>query len=184
MDPRVLWLIKLILEHHKTAIPGKGMPLGNLTSQFFANVYLDELDRFVKHSLKARFYIRYVDDFVILHRDRGQLERWEREIASFLHKRLELELHPEKSKIIPLKNGITLLGFRVFYHYKPLKKSNTRRIWKRLERFGCAYEKSEIGRKEIVQSLEGWLAYAGFANTYNLRRKVVARFNELFGCEK
>ncbi len=98
-DPHVLWLIKLILEHHKTIVPEKGMPLGNLTSQFFANVYLDELDQFVKHTLKARFYIRYVDDFVILHRDRGQLERWKEEIAAFLHERLELGLHPEDPKL-------------------------------------------------------------------------------------
>ncbi|MEW5996110.1 MAG: RNA-directed DNA polymerase [Candidatus Micrarchaeota archaeon] len=183
-DPHVLWLIKVILEHHKTAIPGKGMPLGNLTSQFFANVYLDELDQFVKHALKARYYLRYVDDFVILHRDRALLERWKDEISTFLRERLGLELHPEKSKIILLRKGITLLGFRVFYRYKLLKKSNAKRIWKRLERFGRGYEKGEIGRKEVVRSLEGWLAYAGFADTYNLRRKVAARFNELFGSHK
>lgn len=160
------------------------MPLGNLTSQFFANIYLDELDQFVKHTLKTKYYIRYVDDFVILHRDRRQLERWKEEIAAFLHERLELELHPEKSRINPLRKGITLLGFRVFYHYKLLKKSNSRRIWKRLEKFKKMYDKGEISRKDVVQSLEGWLAYAGFADSYNLRRNVVARFNELFGCEK
>jgi len=183
-DPHVSWLITLILEHHKTSVPGKGMPLGNLTSQFFANVYLDELDQFVKHTLNAEYYIRYVDDFVILHRDRGQLERWREEIAAFLHDRLELGLHPEKSKITPLGNGITLLGFRVFYHYKLLKKSNTRRVWKRLERFKKKYEKGEISRKKVVKSLEGWLAYAGFADSYNLRRRVAARFNEFFGSQK
>ncbi len=180
-DPRVLWLIKTILEHHKTLIDGKGMPLGNMTSQFFANVYLDELDQFVKHTLKAKYYIRYVDDFVILHRDRKTLERWKDEISTFLCQRLELELHPEKSRIIPLRKGITLLGFRVFYRYKLLKKSNTKRIWKRLDRFGCMYEKGEVSRKEVVQSLEGWLAYAEFANTYKFRKRVVASFNELFG---
>ena len=183
-DPHVLWLVKLILEHHKTVVPGKGMPLGNMTSQFFANVYLDELDQFVKHTLKARYYIRYVDDFVILHRDRGQLRRWEEEIAAFLHERLGLELHPEKSKIIPLREGITLLGFRVFYHHRLLKKSNARRIWKRLEKLKQGHDRGEVSREEVVQSLEGWLAYAGFADSYNLRRKVVARFNELFGSKK
>jgi hypothetical protein len=160
------------------------MPLGNLTSQFFANVYLDELDQFVKHTLKTKYYIRYVDDFVILHRDRGQLGRWKEEITAFLHERLELELHPEKSKIIPMGNGITLLGFRVFYHYKLLKKSNARRIWKRLEKFKHWHDNGEVSRKEIVQSLEGWLAYAGFADSYNLRRKIVAKFNDLFGIRK
>ncbi|NYZ73870.1 RNA-directed DNA polymerase [Candidatus Micrarchaeota archaeon] len=163
-DFGILWLIKLVLKHHKTPIQGKGMPLGNMTSQFFANVYLDELDQFVRHTLKAKYYIRYVDDFVILHRDRKTLECWKDEISAFLCQRLELELHPEKSKITPLREGITLLGFRVFYHYRLLKKSNTRRIWKRLERFRQEYEDEEMSRKEIVQSLEGWLAYAEFAD--------------------
>ncbi|MBN1169484.1 group II intron reverse transcriptase domain-containing protein [Candidatus Micrarchaeota archaeon] len=180
-DPRVLWLIKVILGHHKTPLSGKGMPLGNLTSQFFANVYLDEFDQFVKHTLKARHYIRYVDDFVILHRDKALLERWKDEISVFLHGRLELELHHEKTNIIPLRHGVTFLGFRIFAKYRLLKKSNARRIWKRLERFRQRYEKGEMTRKEAVRSLEGWLTYASFADTYNLRRNVVSKFNELFG---
>lgn len=179
-DPNVIWLIRIILKNHKTNILGKGMPLGNLTSQFFANLYLHELDLFVKHKLKAKYYIRYVDDFVILHRDKKMLEKWKTEIDNFLDENLKIELHPEKSRIIYLKNGMTLLGFRVFYHHKLLKKSNARRIWKRLERFKQKYDKSEMKRGEVVQSLQGWLAYARFANTYHLRKKVVARFNKLF----
>lgn len=185
-DQNVIWLIKQILKNHKTKIPENnhelrpwcpwnkvpsgGMPLGNLTSQFFANVYLDELDYFVKHELKAKYYIRYVDDFVLLHRDRKVLEKWKSEIDAFLKEKLELELHPEKSKIIPLRNGITLLGFRVFYHHRLLKKSNSRRIWKRLEKFKQKYEDGEMEREEIVQSMKGWFAYTKFANTYNLRK--------------
>ena len=118
---------------------------------------------------------------MILHRDRKVLERWKTEIDDSLKRYLALELHPEKSKIISLRKGITLLGFRIFYCYKLLKKSNSRRIWKRLGRFKQKYEKGEISREEIVQSLEGWLAYAKFADTYKLRKNVVARFNELFG---
>ena len=78
------------------------MPLGNLTSQFFANVYLHELDWFVKHTLKAKYYVRYVDDFVILHESEKQLELWKEKIDKFLREKLKLELHPQKSKIIPL----------------------------------------------------------------------------------
>ena len=81
------------------------MPLGNLTSQFFANVYLNELDYFVKHKLKAKYYIRYVDDFVILHQSKEQLEIWKKQINHFLNTELKLELHPDKSKIVSLSNG-------------------------------------------------------------------------------
>jgi hypothetical protein len=180
-DEKVIWLIETILKNHKTIVPRKGMPLGNLTSQFFANLYLNEFDHFVKERLRARYYIRYVDDFVILHRDRAKLEQWRKEIATFLQERLGLEIHPEKSRIIPLKQGVTLLGFRIFAKYRLLKKSNARRIWKRLERFRQSYETGEYSRDEVVQSLDGWLTYAEFANTYNLRKRIIARFNELFG---
>jgi hypothetical protein len=178
-----MWLIETILKNHKTDIPGKGMPLGNLTSQFFANFYLNELDYFVKHQLKAKYYIRYVDDFLLLHSDKEILVRWKEAIDGFLNKKLEIELHPEKSRIIPLKQGVTLLGFRVFAKYRLLKKSNARRLWKRLEKFRQKYEKGEMTRKVAIRSLEGWLAYASFADSYNLRRRVVARFTELFGVE-
>ena len=76
------------------------MPLGNLTSQFFANIYLDEIDQFVKHTLKAKYYIRYVDDFVILHNSGKMLEYSKDRINGFLKEVLELELHPNKSHII------------------------------------------------------------------------------------
>ena len=76
------------------------MPLGNLTSQFFANIYLNELDYFVKHELKAKYYIRYVDDFVILHESKEQLQVWKEKINAFLRIKLKLELHKDKSKII------------------------------------------------------------------------------------
>ncbi len=183
-DQNIIWLIKTILENHKTQIPNKGMPIGNLTSQFFANVYLDRLDQFVKHELRVKNYLRYVDDFVILHSDKNLLEKWKKEINDFLIQNLELELHPEKSRIIPLKRGISLLGYRVFGKYRLIKKSNARRIWKRLYAFKKKYDRGEIVREEIVQSLEGWLAYAEFANTYNFRKKVMAKFNELFGTQK
>lgn len=180
-DRHVLWLIGKILENHKCAVAGKGMALGNLTSQYFANVYLNELDYFVKHDLKAECYIRYVDDFVILHRNREVLETWGQEIDRFLKENLKIELHPEKTAVVPLWNGITLLGFRVFRHCRLLKKSNARRIWGRLERFKEKCDAGEMSRKDVVRSLNGWLAYAKFANSYNLRKKVAARFNRLFG---
>ena len=88
------------------------MPLGNLTSQFFANVYLNELDYFIKHELKAKFYIRYVDDFVILHRSKEVLESWKDQIDSFLINELRLELHPDKTKIIPIPAKTSEMSLR------------------------------------------------------------------------
>ncbi|MDO8563926.1 MAG: RNA-directed DNA polymerase [Nanoarchaeota archaeon] len=114
---------------------GKGMPLGNLTSQFFANIYLNELDQFVKHNLKAKYYLRYVDDFIILNESKRQLEIWKVKIENFLRDNLKLTLHPQKSKIIPLSKGIDLVGFRNFYHFQLIRKRNIRKVVRKIEKF-------------------------------------------------
>ena len=95
---------------------GKGLPIGNLTSQFFANVYLNELDQFIKHVLKIKYYVRYVDDFVIMHEDKEQLRIWLAEIRKFLAEKLKVTLKNEV-KVAPLSNGINFLGYvqHIFY---------------------------------------------------------------------
>ena len=100
------------------------MPLGNLTSQFFANLYLNELDQFFKHKLKIKYYIRYVDDFVVLNESKEQLEIWRKQIDNFLRQWLKIELHPDKSRIIPLSRGVDFVGFRNFYYCRRLRKRN------------------------------------------------------------
>jgi len=157
------------------------MPLGNLTSQFFANVYLAELDEFVKHRVRAKYYLRYVDDFIILERNRALLADYLKSISVFLLQNLKLELHPEKSRIIPLHSGITLLGFRAFYHCRILKKSNQRRIWKRLAAFDRLLKEGKISRERIMLSLAGWNGYAMMGDTYNLRTKIQRQAGRLLG---
>ncbi|MBI5001860.1 hypothetical protein HZC31_00580 [Candidatus Woesearchaeota archaeon] len=179
-DKDLLWLIAIILENHHTTEIGKGMPLGNLTSQFFANIYLNELDQFVKHDLKAKWYIRYVDDFVILDEKRNILELWKEKIDFFLKTTLQLELHPTKSKILTLNNGITFLGFRIFFHHTLVRKKNVWKFKRKLKALKKMYAKGKIGREKVIESLEGWIAHVSHANTYKYRRKVVRTFNILF----
>ena len=150
------------------------MPLGNLTSQFFANIYLNELDYFVKHKLKSKYYIRYVDDFIILHESIEQLEIWKKEIENFLKEGLNIELHPQKSKIISLSRGIDFVGFRNFWHYRLLRKRNIRKILLKVKE----YKSGEISRIDILTSFQGWNAYAKWANTFSLRREVVRKINK------
>ncbi len=178
-DDELLWLIKTILSNHKTQEAGKGMPLGNLTSQFFANVYLGELDNFVKHNLKAKYYLRYVDDFIILERNRKLLEEYKTKISEFLKTELKLELHPQKSSIIPLRRGVTLLGFRAFRHFRLLKKSNQKRIEKRLQKFRIKFARCEISREHILLSMAGWEGYAKMGNTYRMRQNIRKKVQEL-----
>lgn len=135
VDPDARWLTELLVFHdcteghvytgrpgelervppHKTLLqapPGKGLPIGNLNSQFFANVYLNGLDQFVKHKLKCRHYLRYCDDFVLLATDPEQLRDWRARIASYLHEALALELNP-RERLRPVADGVNFLGYIV-----------------------------------------------------------------------
>ena len=169
-DSQTIELIKKVLDNGKTK-EGVGMPLGNLTSQFFANIYLNELDYFVKQELKAKFYIRYVDDFVILHNSREQLEIWKQEIDKFLGERLNLEMHSQKSRIIAISRGIDFVGFRNFYCYRLLRRRNVGKICSKID----DYKQSKISKEKMLECFQGWNAYAKWADSFKLRRGVVRR---------
>lgn len=140
------------------------MPIGNLTSQFFANVYLNELDYFVKHTLKAKYYIRYVDDFVILHESKEQLEKWKESINQFIIHTLQLSLHPQKSRVISLSKGVDFVGFRNFWKHALIRKRNIRTMQKKIE----LYKKGEVSWTTIYESFKGWQAYAMWANAHKV----------------
>ena len=160
------------------------MPLGNLTSQFFANVYLDELDQFVKHKLRAKYYIRYVDDFVILNESKEQLAIWKEQINNFLKEKLKIELHPSKSHVLKLSSGINFLGFRVFFHNKLLRKSNMNNFNRKFNQMKIMYKEDILDREKIIESLEGWLAYAKNGDTYKYRKDIIRQFNKSFPFKK
>ncbi|MFH1053360.1 MAG: reverse transcriptase domain-containing protein [Candidatus Woesearchaeota archaeon] len=183
-DNKLLNLIKIIISNHNTSEPEKGMPLGNLTSQFFANVYLNELDQFVKHKLRAKYYIRYVDDFVIFHSDSKALEDYKTRIDKFLKHRLELCLHPDKSKIIKLKTGVGFLGFRIFFSHKLVRKKNLLKFEKKFNEMREEYKEDIIPREKVLERFEGWLAYVQHANTYKYRKHLVREFNKHFPIQK
>jgi len=151
-------LIKLILNNFEKS---KGIPLGNLTSQFFANVYLNELNQFVKNKLRAKYYLRSVDDFVILYNSKKQLEIWKKEIENFLRERLKLELHPDKLKIINLSKGIDFVGFRNFYYFRLLRKRNVRNMERNINLFITG----KISYEKFFEIFQGWEAYSNWANS-------------------
>jgi retron-type reverse transcriptase len=179
-DEKVIWLIESVIRERERERDArgiknlngrervKGMPLGNLTSQFFANVYLNELDKFVKHNLKVKYYVRYVDDFVLLHPSKKQLEVWKERIGKFLREELKLELHPDKSKIISLSKGVDFVGFRNFYYFRLLRKRNLKNMKRKVESFS----KGEISREKMAEIFQGWNAYAKWVNSYKVREKV------------
>lgn len=133
-DKDIFNLLREIIASFNSGKSGTGLPLGNLTSQLFANVYLNELDQFAKHKLKAKYYIRYTDDFVILSQDRNYLENLIPIISDFLQNELKLSLHSNKVFIGRLNMGVDFLGWINFSDYKVLRTKTKNRILKRISR--------------------------------------------------
>ena len=127
---------------HKTltGVPkNKGLPIGNLNSQFFANVYLDGFDHYVKHTLKCRHYIRYCDDFILLSHDPEQLREWRERIAEFLRDRLALELNPNRERLRPVSDGIDFLGYIVRREYMLVRRRVVSNLKQKLKAFEAEF---------------------------------------------
>ena len=181
-DPKVVWLIKRILDNYCIK-EGKGMPLGNLTSQFFANIYLNEFDQFVKHQLKAKYYIRYVDDFAIFDCSPTALLKLQEQITIFLDEKLSLSLHPDKTKIVLLYQGVEFLGFKIFPRYRLLKKRNMRCFIKKSKAFYESYSGQQIEYDDVYNFMEGWCAHAKHANTFSRRQKILISFEDTYSSQ-
>ncbi len=160
-DKDILWLLGQIVQSFNAGARGKGLPLGNLTSQLLVNVYMNEFDQFVKHTLKAKYYIRYADDFVILSHDKEWLRHLLRYIAVFLAEHLKLNLHPDKVSIKTFASGVDFLGWVHFPDHRVLRTATKRRLFRGI--------KKARGANESVQSYVGLM---GHGNTRKLRAMV------------
>jgi len=152
----------------------RGIPLGNQTSQFFANVYLNDLDRFVLREIRPRAYCRYVDDFLLFHEDRPFLEEARGRIESRLTD-LRLQLHAGKSRIYRTADGIAFLGWRVFPDRRRLVRSNVVRFRRRLRALQREYAQGAIEWPDVVVRLQAWNAHAAHGNTWALREQIFSR---------
>lgn len=149
----------------------RGIPIGNLTSQIMANLYLDDLDHFIKHELKAPAYLRYVDDLVLLGDDKRVLADWKIAISERLA-RDRLRFHPNKAHILPTSNGVSLLGYVVWPSHRKLRGDNVRRFSKRLRGFARAFAAGRMNWSDFNPSVQSWLGHAGHADTQALRRAI------------
>src|SRR3989344_3033646 len=179
-DKRVLWLISVILSNYEAKTANRGMPLGNLTSQFFANVFLNELDQFVKHQLRAKHYLRYVDDFILFNKSKDVLIDQKAKIDTFLREGLKLTLHQEKSKIIPVKSGVEFLGLKIFPRHKIIRRKILRRFERKLHTLFEEYGRREIDYDTVYNFLEGWWAYGKNTNMYKLRKRIMKKVEKYF----
>ncbi len=149
-----------------------GIPIGNLTSQFFANLYLDDFDHWVKETLGCPAYLRYVDDMVLLGDDKDRLAGWREAIRARLAEE-RLVLHPGKAHVYQTRRGVSLLGYTVFPDFRRLRCYTGHRFWGRFVLFARGYGLVGVGWDDIDRSVQAWIGHATQADTLGLRRRVL-----------
>jgi hypothetical protein len=130
------------------------------------------LDYFVKDTLKERYYLRYCDDFVILKRKKKPLEKIKAKIEDFLKEDLHLRLNWDKTRIISTNRGLDLLGYKVYYFYKLLRRKNVKAFKQRLYFWQERLKEKRLSSKDLIQRIRGWCEYARYGNSYKLRKKL------------
>lgn len=174
-DPRVMALVRQLLETYDASgelaypMPGsagdevprpRGLPIGNLTSQLFANAFLTPVDRFIKDELRVRRYVRYMDDLVLIAPDRETARRW---LSELIPRLLEIRLlpHPRKTQILPARNGVRFLGFHVYPHGRRILRGNLQRFARRMRARASRVRAGRLGMTRVERSLMAWLGFAG-----------------------
>lgn len=164
IDEKLIELLGQIIDSFQVT-PGKGMPIGNLTSQLFANIYMDPLDKFVKHKLKARYYLRYADDIVLLSDSPSEVIGHFLVISRFLKKVLQLTVHPDKISLRKLEWGIDFVGYVALPHYQLPRTKTARRILKKVSQ--------STGTEWLEWAMPSYLGYLAHADSYQFQQEVI-----------
>jgi hypothetical protein len=189
-DPDVMWLVDRILEsgvgvlseeYEMVWFPGddllaanrpRGLPIGNLTSQFWANCYLNGFDHFVKRELRCPGYVRYVDDLLLFGDDKRQLWDWKEAIVERMA-RLRLTLHAGRAQARPVTEGFPFLGFVVYRHKRRLKRRKGIAYARRLQVLVEDYADGRLSLEQVTASVQGWANHARHGDTLGLRRALL-----------
>ncbi len=192
-DQDVLWLCDTILDsgagvlaeaYEMTYFPGddasaalrrRGLPIGNLTSQFWANVYLNRFDHFVKRELHCTAYLRYVDDSLLFSDEKHLLAEWRTAIIEQMDG-LRLKLHERQAQIFPSATGVPFLGFRIYPEYRRLKRRKLVNYRRKLQLLLEQYHAGLLPLERLDASVQGWVNHVRYADTWGLRRSVISRF--------
>ena len=175
-DKDALWLIKKIVKSFEseftTKRDKKGTPIGNLTSQILVNVYMNEMDQFIKNRLKAKYYVRYADDFIVVYHNQDYLSDLKNQIESFLKKELKLSFHPDKVTIRKYQQGIDFLGYVILPKAIVLRTKTKQRIFKKLGQRVKEYKRGKIDEKTLMQSFNSYLGVLSHAKSYKLEQEL------------
>lgn len=172
-DKRTIRLLKGIIDSFVTQCArSSGLPIGNLTSQLFANVYMNELDQFIKHKLKVRHYVRYTDDFIVVSDSVDYLNSLLPEIEKFLATNLRLRLHPNKISIRKFSQGVDFLGYVILPHHILLRTKTRRRLERKLSQRTAQYAIGIISQESFNQTWQSYKGTLSHANSYKLSQKI------------
>lgn len=170
-DNEILEFSKLLI-YDSTNLSKTGIPIGNFTSQYFANIYLNELDQYVKRNLKIKFYVRYMDDFVIILDTKEECKNVKVKIQNFLREKLLLELN-DKSRYYPNKMGVNFCGYRIFTTHRKLRNSSKKKIKKNVKIWNKLYREKRINFTKVMQCLNSWRGHASHCDSYKLQNKII-----------
>jgi retron-type reverse transcriptase len=173
-DAELLALLGRIIEHAPPdAESGKGVPIGNLTSQHFANQYLGALDHYLKDRLRIKGYLRYMDDLLLFAEQKQTLHLWMADIRVFLQENLRLQLKEQATLLAPVSEGLPFLGFRIYPGVIRLNPRNLRRFRRQVRGLERAYHSGRLGMEEMSPSIASLFAHVAHADTLHLRRALV-----------
>ena len=161
----------------------KGLPIGNLTSQLFANVYLNELDQFVKHTLRLRWYGRYMDDFIFIHKDKEYLHRIKDTVREFLQDKLKLTLSERKIIIANVTNGVPFVGYRIFYDHVLVRGKTLLHMQRRFKKRKKRRTYGKITEEQLKSSINSFLGHFQHANAWKLKQRMFT-LNERYSRKK
>lgn len=167
-DKDIIWILSEVINSFDLGV-GKGIPLGNLTSQLFANIYMDRFDRFVKHTLNIKYYIRYADDFIFISHNKNELIGLLPKIKDFLLENLRLELHDNKTLLKTVASGIDFLGWVHFPDHRVLRTTTKRRMFRNI-----------VSRDCDQKTIQSYLGLISHGNTYKLEREIFNQAKSTF----
>lgn len=171
-DEKIFNLIQKIVFSFQNQT-GRGVPLGNLTSQLFSNIYLNELDQFIKRELKIKNYLRYADDFIIFDNDRSRLESILGIIDDFLKGKLKLEINLAKTYFRKWHQGVDFLGYIIFPHYSILRSKTKKRMIKRIKKNNFEFLIGNLSREKVDQSRQSYLGLLSHANEHKTELRIL-----------
>lgn len=178
-DKDLLHLTQILIFNGPIDDTKVGIPIGNYTSQFFANIYLNELDQYVKRELKVKYYTRYMDDFILILKTKKDCIKYKKLIEDFIDKNLKLELNA-KSRYYPYKMGVNFCGYRIFTTHRLLRVSSKKKIKKNIKKWNYQYHNNIIDYKYVIQSINSWLGHSSHCNSYKLQQKMLENCDFLF----